>query len=57
VSRIPSPGGWLVYGINYDAHPLALFADELAARRWCDEHGYGWVVFWPFGKEWGEVAE
>ena len=48
-------GAWFVYSIDYKAHPMALFSDELAARRYADEQGYGWVVHWPFGKEWGEV--
>jgi hypothetical protein len=48
-------GAWFVHGSDYDDYPLALFADELSARRWADEQGYGYVVFWPYGKDWREV--
>lgn len=51
-------GAWLVYGLDYgldwNAYPIVLFSDELAARRWADDN-YGYVVFWPFGLPWDEV--
>ena len=48
VTILPPNGAWFVY----DDYPLALFNDELTARRWADEEGYGYVVFRPFGKTW-----
>lgn len=53
---LPPNGAWFVYGVDTCAFPLALFDDELSARRWADEHGYGSVVFWRFGWEWEEVS-
>lgn len=40
-------GVWAVMG--WWAYPLAVFPDELAARRWADEHGDGEVYWWPWG--------
>lgn len=57
VTILPPNGAWIVYGTNYDDYPLALFGDELSARRWADEQGYGYVVFWPFGKTWSEMQK
>lgn len=58
VSRlIISDGAWFVHGTDYDDYPLALFGDELSARRWADEQGNGYVVFWPFGKTWSEMQK
>lgn len=51
-----APGGvWFVYGWDWNAYPLAVFNDELSARRWADEKGYGEVRFWPFGVEWSDL--
>lgn len=55
VTTLPPNGAWFVYGTDYDEYPLALFGDELSARRYADERGWGKVVFWPFGKDWKEV--
>lgn len=56
VTILPPNGAWFVYDRGgYDDYPLALFGDELSARRWAAEQGYGYVVFWPFGKTWEEV--
>lgn len=55
VATVPPNGAWFVHGTDYDDYPLALFGDELSARRWADKTGYGRVVFWPFGREWCEV--
>ena len=58
VTILPPNGAWFVYGVDYDDEPLALFSDELSARRWADEEGYGTfvtIVFWPFGKTWEEA--
>lgn len=52
MSADKKPGAWFVYGIDWNAYPSALFADELEARRFTDARGYGEVVFWPFGEEW-----
>lgn len=44
-------GAWLVY--NYvpgGCYLMGLFDDELEARRYSDERGWGRVEFWPFGE-------
>ena len=56
VTILPPNGAWFVCDV-YDDYPLALFSDELSARRWSDKHGYGYVVFWPFGKTWSEMQK
>lgn len=54
-TAVEGTGAWFVYGRDWNAYPINLFGDELAARRFADERGYGEVVFWPFGLEWSEV--
>ena len=49
------PGAWFVYGTDWNDYPIALFGDELEARRCADKQGYGEVVFWSFGLNWGDV--
>lgn len=49
----PSDGVWLfVYGTDYNDYPIAAFPNEVDARRFSDEKGYGYVTFWPYGVEW-----
>lgn len=42
-------GAWIVFEYDMNPYPLALFADELEARRWADGNGYGRVKFWEWG--------
>ena len=42
-------GAWVVYGWDWNAYPIALWPDELSARRDADRRGYGDVAFWPWG--------
>lgn len=48
-------GAWFVYGVDYFAYPIGLYATELEALREVARLGYGSAVFWPFGTPWDEV--
>lgn len=50
---VPVPdGAWIVYGLDTMAYPLFLSMNELEARRWAGNNGYGIVKFWAFGTDW-----
>lgn len=43
-------GAWVVIGFDLRDYPLALFDDELSARRWCDLYAEdAHVYWWPWG--------
>lgn len=46
------PGVWFVYGLDTNAYPIGVHANEIDARR--EAASYNYVCFWPFGKHWGE---
>lgn len=50
----PETGAWFVYGRDWNEYPIGLFGDELEARR-SVANTFDHVVFWPFGKAWGDV--
>lgn len=52
-------GVWMVYTFNWHPIPVAVFANELDARRFADafevdpiERLQAQVRFWPFGEDW-----
>ena len=47
-------GVWFVYGVDWNAYPVGVFATELEARRFAMEN-YAEVVFWPYGVEWTDL--
>ncbi len=47
--RTPDLGAWVVTGFDYHVKPVALFADELSARRYADQNS-GVVAWWPWGE-------
>ena len=48
-------GAWFVYAWEWQDCPLALFDDELEARRYADTRHDADCVFWPFGADWSDV--
>lgn len=46
-------GGWLVFGYDYNAIPLALCKTRSDANQFVADLGYpAWVKFWEFGTTW-----
>lgn len=50
-------GFWFVYGLDWNAYPIAAFRDADSLARWLQTNGGCGeaVVFWPFGSAWDEV--
>jgi hypothetical protein len=48
----PRAGVWFVFTTDYHELPVAVFDDELLARRFAQHGGCDSVTFWPFGVEW-----
>jgi hypothetical protein len=45
-------GVWFVFDTDWDTYPIAVYPDELSARRHAARMTSK-VTFWPFGVYWG----
>ena len=52
--KFVKPGAWVVLAYDGPAYPIKLFSSfqELEARQYQGNLGYGEVHFWEYGTEW-----
>jgi len=48
-------GAWFVFAYDDSVYPIGLHKEEIDALRHVSTLGYGYAVFWPFGKDWDDI--
>ena len=48
-------GVWVVYAYDVGPYPIFMSDNEMVARRFEANLGYGSVTFWPNGTEWKDI--